>query len=99
MNRTDSLNPPISIIAGDFNWKRSKLYSFDAKDNIVKELNTITSTAGYNRRIHKPTHFTNHSSSCIDLIFTSDPNIIVNSDIEKSLCSSYHHDILYGRNS
>ena len=99
MNKTDSFNPAISIIAGDFNWKRSKLYSFDAKDDIVKELDTITSTAGYNQRIDIPTHFTNRSSSCIDLIFTSDPNIIVNSDIEKSLCSSCHHDITYGKNS
>ena len=45
--------------------------------------------------IDKPTHFTNHSSSCIDLIFTSNPSIIVDSGIEKSLCSSCHHNILY----
>ena len=56
-------------------------------------------TAGYSRIIDKPTHFTNNSSSCIDLIFTSNPSIIVDSGIEKSLCSSCHYDIIYGKNN
>ena len=63
--------------------------------NIEKELNTITWTAGYTQIIDKPTHFINHSSYCIDLIFTSNPSIIVNSGIDKSFCSSYHLDIIY----
>ena len=39
------------------------------KTGIVLE--NITSTAGYNQTINKPTHFTNVSSSCINLIFAS----------------------------
>ena len=97
MNKIDSLNPAISIITGDFNGKFSKWYSFDTSDNIGKELDTITSTVGYSQIIDKPTHFTNNSSSCIDLIFTSNHSIIVDSSIEKSLCSSCHHDIIYGK--
>ena len=88
MNNINSLNPAISIITGDFNGKCSKWYSFDPSDNIVKELDTITSTADYSQIIDKPTHFTNNSSSCIDLIFTSNPSILVDSGIEKSLSSS-----------
>ena len=95
MNNINSLNPSISIITGDFNGKCSKWYSFDTSDNIGKELDTITSTSGYTQIIDKPTYFTNHSSSCIYLIFTSNPSIIVDSDIEKSLCSNCHHDITY----
>ena len=34
-------------------------------------------------------------SSCIDPIFTSNPSIILDSGIEKSLCSSCHHDIMF----
>ena len=55
----------------------SKWYSFDTSDNVGKKLDTITSTVGYTQIIDKHTHFTNHSSSCIDLIFTSNPSIIV----------------------
>ena len=88
MNNINSLNPAISIITGDFNGKCSKWYSFDTSHNIEKELNTITSTAGYSQIIDKPAHFTYNSSSCIDRIFTSNPSILVDSGIEKSLSSS-----------
>ena len=94
-----SLNPAISIIAGDFSGKCSKWYSFDTSDNIGKELDTITSTAGYSQIIDKPTHFTKKSSSCIDLIFTSNPGMLVDSGIEKSFSSSRHHDVIYGKNN
>ena len=47
--------------------------------------------------VDKPTHFTNNSSSCIDLIFTSNPSILVDSWIEKSLSNSRHHDFIYGK--
>ena len=96
MNNINSLNPAISITTGDFSGKCLKWYTFDTSDNIGKELDTITSTVGYSQIIDKPTHFTNNSSSCIDLIFTSNPSILVDSGIEKSLCSSCHHDIIYG---
>ena len=97
MNNISSLNPAISIITGDFNGKCSKWYSFETSDNIGKELDTITSAAGYSQTIDKPTHFTNNSSSCVDLIFTSNPSMLVDSGIEKSLSSSCHHDIIYGK--
>ena len=85
MNNINSLNPAISIITGDFNGKCSKRYSFDTNDNIGKEIDTITSTVGYVQIIDKPTSFTNRSSYYIDHIFASNPNIMVNSVIEKTL--------------
>ena len=95
MNNINSLNPAISIITGDFKGKCSKWYSFDTSNNIGKELDTVTSTVGYSQVIDKPTHFTNNSSSCIDLVFTSDPSILVDLHIEKSLSTSCHHDMIY----
>ena len=97
MNNINSHNPAVSVITLDFNGKCSKCHSFDTSDNIGKELDTITLTAGYSQIIDKPIHFTNNSSSCIDLIFTSNPSILVDSGIEKSLSSSCHHDIIYGK--
>ena len=97
MNNIDSLNPAISITTGYFSGKCSKWYSFDTSDNIGKELDTITLTVGYGQIIDKLTHFTNKLSSCIDLIFTPNHSIMVDSGIEKSLCSSCHHDTIYGK--
>ena len=79
-----------------FQWKMLKVVFFVTSDNTGKEFDTITLTAGYTQIIDKPTHFTNHSSSCTYLIFTSNPSIIVDSGIEKFLCSSCHHDV-YGK--
>ena len=95
MNNINSLNRAISIVTGDFNVKCSKWCSFDISDHIGKELATITLSAGYSQIIDKPTHFTNNLSSFVDLIFTSNPSIIVDSSIEKSLSSSCYLDILY----
>ena len=93
----NSLNPAISITTGDFNGKCLKWYFFNTSDNIGKKFDAITSTAGYGEFIDKPSHFTNSSFSCTDPIFTSHPNIIVDSDIENSPCSNFHHDIIYGK--
>ena len=51
MNNINSL--AISIITGDFKGKCSKWYSFDTSDNIGKDFDTITSTAGYSQIIDK----------------------------------------------
>ena len=41
---------------------------------------------------------TNTSSSCIDLIFTSNPNLITEFGIEKSLyADSCHHSVVFGK--
>ena len=82
MNYINSFNPAFSIITGDFKGKRSKWCSFEIENN-GKELDIIISTAGYTQIIEKPTHFTNHSSSCIWLIFTSNSYYTYNSGIRQ----------------
>ena len=47
--------------------------------------------------IGKPTHFTNHSSSYVDLIIASDLSLIVESGIEMSVAGIFHDDIIYGK--
>ena len=86
------------MIAGKFNGKCSKWYSFDTGDNTGEKLNTITSTAGYIQIIGKPNHFTHCSPSCIGLISTFNLSIMVESGIKKSLCSNCHHDNHIGKN-
>ena len=88
--------PACSILMGDFNAKYSKWCSSDENDIAGLEIDNITTTAGYSQLINKPTHFINGTSSCIDLIFSSNVSFIRNYGIEQSIYEKCHHNITYG---
>ena len=50
---------------------------------------------GLTQIIHEPTHLRDCSSSCIDLIFTSQNNLVTNSGVPFSLHSNCHHQIIF----
>ena len=90
--------PLASIITGDFNARSKSLCSQDVTNSHWSIIDTLTSTSGYHRLINLPTHMTNTSSSCIDLVFTSNPNLITEFGIEKFLyAGSCHHSIVFGK--
>ena len=88
--------PACSILIGDFNAKCSKWCSSDKNNIAGLEMDNITTTAGYSQLINKPTHFINGTSSCIDLIFSSNVSFIRNYGIEQSIYEKCHHNITYG---
>ena len=88
--------PACSILIGDFDAKCSKWCSSEKNYLAVLEIDNITTTAGYSQLINKPTHFINGTSSCIDLIFSSNVSFIRNYGIEQSIYEKYHHNITYG---
>ena len=45
----------------------------------------ITSQLGLEQLIHEPTHIIGEKSSCIDLIFVSQPNLVLESGVQSSL--------------
>ena len=45
----------------------------------------VTSQFGLHKIINEPTRVLENSSSCIDLIFTSQPNLVVDSSVHPSL--------------
>ena len=45
--------------------------------------------------ISQPTHTLANSSSCIDLIFTDQPNLLTDCGIHPSLHPNCHHQIIY----
>ena len=60
----------LTTLIGDFN---AKYASWNSKDNSTtggSKLRLLTSQFGLNQIINKPTHITNNSSTCIDLLFT-----------------------------
>ena len=52
-------------------------------------------THGLHQLISEPTHLLPTSSTCIDLIFTNQPNLAVNSGAHPSLHKSCHHQITF----
>ena len=47
--------------------------------------------------IKEATHISNTSSSCSDLIFTSQPNLITDSGVNSSLHPNCHHQIVFAK--
>ena len=96
LSNINNLLPTCSIDLGDFNTKCSKWCASDKNNTAGIELDNITMTSCYNQMIDKPTHFINESSSCIDLIFSSNVNLTKNCGVEQSLYEKCHPNIIYG---
>lgn len=63
-----------------------RVFSFDV--NIIEN---ATSPFGLQQVIKEPTHILNNSSSCIDLTFTSQANLLIESGVKTPLHSNYDH--------
>ena len=96
LNSINKFQPSCSVLLGDLNAKHSEWCSTDKSNKPGIVLGNITSTAGYNQTINKPTHFTNSSSSCIDLIFASNTTYL-NTGTEQSIYDKRHYNIIYGK--
>ena len=85
--------PAFTVILGDFNgWSKSWL-SGDSIEGA--RLDSLVSTYGLHQLIFKPTHISQNLLSCIDLIFTDQPTLIVDSGVQLTLHENCHHQITY----
>ena len=87
----------LTTITGDFNAKSCNWYSHDKTNFEGSTIESITSQFGLHQLINEPTHLLQNSSSCIDLIFTSQPNIVVESGVYPSLHPNCHHQIIFAK--
>ena len=60
-------------------------------------IDSIANRYNLNQLIQEPTHIHNSSPSCIDLLFTSQPTIVMESGIHSSLHSYCHHQIVFAK--
>ena len=75
------------LMIGDFNAKSCIWSINDTTTPDGAHLGSITSLYGMKQLISKPTHILQQSSSCIDLIFTNQSNIVMDSGVDLSLHS------------
>ena len=80
-------SPFLTTIIGDFNAKSSNWYGHDKRSFEGSTTESETSQFGlYQLR---------NSSSCMDLIFTSRPNIVVKSGVHPSLHPNCYYQIIF----
>ena len=87
--------PYLSIITGDFNARSSSWWSEDINTTEGLNLFSLTSSNSFYQLINEPTHIQGNSASCIDLIFTNQENLSVNSGVHASLHPNCHHQIVH----
>ena len=83
------------VALGDFNANSNSWYANDTTNIEESKIDILTDSFGFNQIIKEPTHILNNSSSCIDLILTSQPNLVIESGVHSSLHPNYHHQITY----
>ena len=90
-------NPILVVLPGDFNAKSSNWCKTDIITSEGKVIENIPSQFALHQVSNEPTHILESSSSCIDLIFSSQPNLITESGIHPSLHSNSHHQIIFAK--
>ena len=78
-------NSFLVVAFGEFNAKSSNWYNKDITSNEGRKIEAVTSQNGLHQEINEPTHILNNTSSCIDLIFNSQPNLLIESGVHPSL--------------
>ena len=90
-------SPFCCIFLGDFNAKCSKWYG-NNDDHCGLELESLTSSASYTQIIKEATHLLpDRLPSCIDLIFSNQPELVLESGVHASLYNTCHHQIIFAK--
>ena len=90
-------NPFLTVVLGDFNATSSLWYNRDITTYEVSKIDGAASQFGLEKIIKEPTHIIGDSSLCIDLIFTTQPNLVMEPGVHSSLHSNCHHHITFAK--
>ena len=86
-------NPYCMFFVGDFNAHLKRWGNINDDDNFGIALQNIFDAYGLFQLVDQPTYITKNSSSCIDLVITDQPNIVLESDIHPALHTNCNHQI------
>ena len=90
-------NPYLNFLVGDFNAKNTACWG-DISDYPGEKISDIAGVHDLHELINEPTHFyPGKRPSCIDLIFCSQPNFIIESGVLPSLLPQCHHDMIFAK--
>ena len=95
LNDINKRKPSLSVVTGNFNSRSPSWWSKDTDTIEGLKLSLLTSSNELSQLIREPKHIQTNSTSCIDLIFTDQEHLCVNSEVHSSLHPYCHHQILY----
>ena len=85
------------LLFGDFNAKSKTWFINDQLSTERTQLESLTLLYEMKQLIAEPTHVLGNSSSCIDLIFTNQLDLIRDAGVHPSLHSKCHHQVIYAK--
>ena len=85
------------MITGDFNARCNRWWVNDRNNTEGDSIDNLTSSYGLKQLIVEPTYILPTSSSCIDLLFTNQSNMVVNSAVFPSIHQTCHHQIVFAK--
>ena len=85
LNTVSATNPFLIAAIGDFKTKSSNWYTGERTTSEGSNIDAITSQFGLQQIINEPTHIQGNSVPSINLIFFSQSNLLISSDIQSSL--------------
>jgi len=89
-------NPFAMFFTGDFNGHSEAWWPNGDTNDEGEKIEDLFSSLNLYQIISEPTNFEpNSNPSCIDLIVTDQPNLILNSGTRPSLDTSCHHEIIH----
>ena len=95
LNTTVSSSSLFTTILGDFNARSSSCWRNDKTTVEGAHLEVLTSLHGFQQLISEPTHLLPTSTFWIDLIFTDQSNLVVDSGTHSTLNPKCHHQITH----
>ena len=90
-------NTFLTAFLGDYNAKSNLWFKGNNTTYEGSKIYGITSTFELQQTLHEPTHIIGHSSSRINLIFTSQSNLVMESELNSSLHPNCHHQVTYAK--
>ena len=94
LDALSTINPFLTIMIGDITAKLSNWYLNDITSLEGSQIALLASQFAMSQLIKEPTQILDNSKSCIDLIFTSQANKIMDSWVHASLHSKCRHQII-----
>ena len=88
-------NPSSLLITGDINVRTSSWWRNDAANLEGTQAEALACFYGLNQIIFSPTHILRNWFSCIELIFTNQPNFVIGTRVHPSLHANCHHQITF----
>ena len=93
----NSIKSHVLLVTGDFNVRSSSWWSDDIDTVEGTRLESITSYYGLHQIINEPTHILPSPASCIDLVLTNQPNLVINSGVHPSPHQNCHRQIIFAK--